>query len=1162
MESETKNTSWLDRSFIPFLPQLNIETILVILVFIVAVVSRFYNVDLRVMSHDEVNHVVPSYDLFRGRGYRHDPVTHGPMQFHLVALSYFLFGDNDLTSRLPAVLFSIATVMVAMLAFRRYIGRAGAVIAGVLFLISPYLLFYGRYTRNEAFVALFAVLIMYGILRYLEKGDRFSIYLLVVTTVLNFSTKETAYIYAAQFLLFVGFIFLDGVLRGEWKNNPLRNRFLIIVLVGAVLIGVALALGVLDGNLAKDLLKPEVTEDSQTLAPTPPMSIYRKSMLGCLVLGLAAIGLSIMTLIQGVGLNRIRKQRSFDLIILVGSLILPLLAAFPVKLIGWDPLDYTTTGIIRTGIVLVLLFGLSAVMGLWWKGRTWLAYAGLFYAIFLVLHTTFFTNGRGFFTGIVGGLGYWLAQQDVQRGSQPWYFYALVQLPIYEYLAVIGTFLAMYFGFRYRRLVTLPGFSPAQQPENVISGEIADTLSISQSDTPTIHEEELIPYAKTYVLDETPLEKPTVVSVPTLGLFLFMSLTGLVAYSIAGEKMPWLTVHIAVPMLLAAAWGIGYLVDKTPWKQLTHWKGLVAILLLPVFFAALSGVMSSFVSATPPPFQGKSLEQLEATSTFLLSVLGLASSGYGLFRLLWNWRPVDMLRLLIVAFFAGLAILTARTAATASYISYDNATEFLVYAHAARGPKDILAQVEEISRRTTMGKDIAVAYDNDALYPYWWYFRDYPNKFWFTDKPTRELREKPVIIAGEANFTKVDQIVKGDYIYYEYMRLWWPMQDYFGLTWKKVWDAAKDAKMRAALFEIWLNRDYSAYADITGSTSLTLETWQPANKIRLYIRKDIVGQIWDYGTAPAISQEAKVDPYEKGMLKLSADVVFGQMGSEPGMFNAPRGIAVAPDDSLYVADSRNHRIQHLGPDGQVLQVWGTFADASKGAAPGGTFNEPWGVAVGKDGSLFVTDTWNHRVQKFSADGQFLTMWGYFGQGEKPDAFWGPRGIQVDANGRVYVTDTGNKRVVIFDADGGYIMQFGTLGFEPGQFDEPVGIAINKVGDVFVMDTWNQRVQEMAPDNTGTIFTSIRSWEIDGWIGQSLDNKPFAAVDANDNVYVTDPEGYRVLVFDQNGTFLHGWGDASEGPDGFGLAAAVAVDAEGRVWVTDAGYNRIMRFSIP
>ena len=79
-----------------------------------------------------------------------------------------------------------------------------------------------------------------------------------------------------------------------------------------------------------------------------------------------------------------------------------------------------------------------------------------------------------------------------------------------------------------------------------------------------------------------------------------------------------------------------------------------------------------------------------------------------------------------------------------------------MYAHAARGPKDILEQVEEISQRITGGKNIKVAYDNDGLYPYWWYFRDYPNHLWYTDKPTRELQDYPLIISSDSTAGKME----------------------------------------------------------------------------------------------------------------------------------------------------------------------------------------------------------------------------------------------------------------------------------------------------------------------------------------------------------------------------------------------------------------------
>jgi hypothetical protein len=106
-------------------------------------------------------------------------------------------------------------------------------------------------------------------------------------------------------------------------------------------------------------------------------------------------------------------------------------------------------------------------------------------------------------------------------------------------------------------------------------------------------------------------------------------------------------------------------------------------------------------------------------------------------------------------------------------------------------------RIEEISRRTTGGKEIKVAYSNDGLYPYWWYLRDYPNKKWYQDKPTRELRDYPIIIAGEDVFSKMDALVDESYVRYDYMRLWWPNQEYFNLNWERVWGAISDPQMRA-----------------------------------------------------------------------------------------------------------------------------------------------------------------------------------------------------------------------------------------------------------------------------------------------------------------------------------------------------------------------------
>ncbi|MHB1482815.1 MAG: NHL repeat-containing protein, partial [Bellilinea sp.] len=892
--------------------------------------------------------------------------------------------------------------------------------------------------------------------------------------------------------------------------------------------------------------------------------------------GLIAVVLAVIAifvLLRSLGWKALKQERSFDLLILAGTLILPQLTAFPIKIIGsligtnWDPLDYSQAGIIRSTIFLVIVTGVAALIGLKWRPKLWLQNFAIFYAIFTVFYTTFFTNGFGFFTGIIGSLGYWLSQQSVYRGEQPFYYYFLIQIPIYEYIAVFGTFLAVYFGSKYSRWSQLPTDSPANTMDEVPAvfveePDLIESVEPNHTEVQTGIASGLEPEPGTAIAEP---EQPEIFNqnlrLPVLSLLVFWSISSVLAYTFAGERMPWLTVHIAVPLLLTAGWGFGWLVDTTPWKRFTQNRSWIALLLIPIFITSLGGFLGSLLGAQPP-FQGNTLEELRSTSLFFFSAIALVLSAWGIIKMLYDWTSNEILRVTVVIFSIVLAVLTMRTAATASYVKYDTAEEFLVFAHAARGPKDILAQVEEISRRTTRGLDIAVAYDGDANYPFWWYFRHFPNKRYFGDNPTRDLTDSPIIIAGYKNWGKLDSITRGDYLYYEYNRLWWPMQDYYNLSWDRIWNAIKSPEMRSALFQIWLNRDYTEYAQVTGRTDLTLTNWNPSQQLRMYIRKDIIAQIWNYGAAPEIPSAEETNPYLVGMTLLTSDRVVGQSGTQPGQFQAPRGIDFGADGSMVVADSRNNRIQQFDSDGRLIRSWGSFADAAVGDAPGGTFYEPWGIAVGPDGSVFVTDTWNHRIQKFSPEGEFISMWGYFGQGETPDAFWGPRDIAFDSQGLMYISDTGNKRIVVFDEDGTFISQFGVPGFDPGQFDEQVGIAINSKDEIFITDTWNQRVQVFTFDVTTLQGVFVRYWDVSAWYGSSLENKPYIAIDRQDHVFITDPEGFRVLEFTSDGEFVRGWGDYSPSSDGFGLPSGIEVDAEGHVWVSDAGNNLVLRFTLP
>ncbi|MFN2120317.1 MAG: NHL repeat-containing protein, partial [Anaerolineales bacterium] len=597
------------------------------------------------------------------------------------------------------------------------------------------------------------------------------------------------------------------------------------------------------------------------------------------------------------------------------------------------------------------------------------------------------------------------------------------------------------------------------------------------------------------------------------------------------------------------------------------------------------------------PFQGKELAALESTMAFLLPALVAIACAAGLIYLLRRWTGIGLARLGTLLFFALLAVLTMRAAFRAAYINYNNAKEYLVYAHASGAVKDVIHQATEISQRTTGGMGVNLAYDASApdtgvSWPFVWYLRDFTNQHSF-DQPTRALRDSTIVIVDSKNFDKIDQALGPGYYRFDYIRMWWPNQDYFGLVsdrqptpfddsysckgvlgflrifqtkdFSRVCSALLDPQIRGGIIDIWLNRDYTGYAAATGHTDLTLATWEPSDRMRLYIKMDVVQQMWKYGVPPSESQVTQVDPYAGKTITLAASQVIDSSVVTPPI-NGPRQISFAPDGTFYVADSRGNRVLHFAANGTFIEQWGAPSGNDPNhpdpSAPPSTFNEPWGVAVGPDGSVYVTDTWNYRVQKFSAHGQFIKMWSTFGPGNQSDTFYGPRGITVDASGRVYVVDTGNKRVVVFDADGTYMTAFGSAGLDPGQFDEPVGIAIDDKGVIYITDTWNQRVQSLSPSPDGSTFTPLRQWDVVGWSGQSLDNKPFIAVDNRGHVFVTDPEGYRVIEYSTDGALIQTWGDYGNSATTFGLPSGIAIAPDGAIWVTDSGNNRIMQFLLP
>jgi tripartite motif-containing protein 71 len=244
----------------------------------------------------------------------------------------------------------------------------------------------------------------------------------------------------------------------------------------------------------------------------------------------------------------------------------------------------------------------------------------------------------------------------------------------------------------------------------------------------------------------------------------------------------------------------------------------------------------------------------------------------------------------------------------------------------------------------------------------------------------------------------------------------------------------------------------------------------------------------------------------------------------PGGFVSIAGLAADASGNLYVADSGANRVQKFSPDGIFLNQVGDGAPVS-GNGPG-QFNQPHGMALDSSGNLYVADTGNDRIQKFSPDGAYLAQWVCPHGG-----FIHPDGVAVDSSGHVYVTD-GNS-VQKFTSQGDYLAQWGSNGSGPGQFQGASGIAVDSAGNVYVGDIHNLRVEKFTPDGKYLTQWSTKGRGDDprfkpNYVKKKADGggkfhvvhvsyatPPLGvAVDGSGNVYVVGGSNSRVQVFTQ------------------------------------------------
>ncbi len=195
---------WLER-ILSLEISLDRELVAYLAIMALAFALHFWDLGARALHHDESLHATYSYYLYKGGGYRHDPLMHGPVLFHLTAFMYFLFGVSNATARFAAAFAGTALVFMPYL-LRRWLGRWGALSAALLLTFSPAMLYYSRFIREDIFVALWAAGLFAAIWRYTREGRAVWLYAAMAFLALGFANKELTFMLAAIVLVYTNVV--------------------------------------------------------------------------------------------------------------------------------------------------------------------------------------------------------------------------------------------------------------------------------------------------------------------------------------------------------------------------------------------------------------------------------------------------------------------------------------------------------------------------------------------------------------------------------------------------------------------------------------------------------------------------------------------------------------------------------------------------------------------------------------------------------------------------------------------------------------------------------------------------------------------------------------------------------------------------------------------
>ncbi len=266
---------------------------------------------------------------------------------------------------------------------------------------------------------------------------------------------------------------------------------------------------------------------------------------------------------------------------------------------------------------------------------------------------------------------------------------------------------------------------------------------------------------------------------------------------------------------------------------------------------------------------------------------------------------------------------------------------------------------------------------------------------------------------------------------------------------------------------------------------------------------------------------------------------YGVCGSGDEQLSKPAGVTVDVEGFVYVADAGNHRIVRLDPDGDYIDQWGEIGEGS------GQFTEVFDLDVTPAGEIAALDATNQVISLWTPEGEFIKEFG------AALTTYRPRGFGLSTFGDYFIADTGGGRVLQTGSDGVQIRQFGGSGAELGS-GQPTDTAMGSDGMLYVVEPIARALWRVDP-------LSNAHERYPGPAANTVDS-PHLAIGDDGQVYLTDPELGRILIYYRDMQPAAQVGGKGDEPGMFSRTLGIAVGADGTFAVTDPDLCRVTMFS--